>query len=407
MARVLYLSYDGMTDPLGQSQVIPYLEGLSKKGFDITLLSCEKKIPYQKYREEIAEQLKNAGIKWEIVRYSKKPPVLSTLYDLLKINRKAYKLHKKEEFQIIHCRSYITAFVGMWMKRKYGTRFLFDMRGFWADERVEGGIWNLENPVNKTIYNFFKKKEKEFLEEADYTITLTHKAKEIIHSWPAIRNNPVPITVIPCCVDLDLFDPYKIEENRQEEIRRKIGIERGDFILLYLGSVGTWYLLNEMLAFFKALKGYEPNAKFLFVTKEPKELIIKAAEKTEVRETDLLVTSALRKDVPLLISISTACIYFIKPSFSKQASSPTKHGEMLAMGKSIITNSGVGDSSILKNNELVWTVDQLSEKSYLSLLNSCFISLAKTRVRETKDLGYFSLYNGIEELSALYKRLKL
>jgi len=36
-ATVLYLSYDGMTDPLGGSQVLPYLVGLSKLGHRITL----------------------------------------------------------------------------------------------------------------------------------------------------------------------------------------------------------------------------------------------------------------------------------------------------------------------------------------------------------------------------------
>ena len=41
--RILFISYDGMTDPLGQSQVIPYLQGLSKHGYEIFLLSCEKK----------------------------------------------------------------------------------------------------------------------------------------------------------------------------------------------------------------------------------------------------------------------------------------------------------------------------------------------------------------------------
>jgi hypothetical protein len=40
--NILYLSYDGMTDPLGQSQVLPYLCGLSQKGYRFTLVSCEK-----------------------------------------------------------------------------------------------------------------------------------------------------------------------------------------------------------------------------------------------------------------------------------------------------------------------------------------------------------------------------
>ncbi len=41
--QILYVSYDGMTDPLGQSQVLPYIEGLSKYGYQYTLISCEKK----------------------------------------------------------------------------------------------------------------------------------------------------------------------------------------------------------------------------------------------------------------------------------------------------------------------------------------------------------------------------
>ena len=36
-------------------------------------------------------------------------------------------------------------------------------------------------------------------------------------------------------------------------------------------------------------------------------------------------------------------LFFIKPVFSKTASSPTKMGEMLAVGLPIVANGGVGD----------------------------------------------------------------
>ena len=42
-SKVLYITYDGLTDPLGQSQVLPYLFWLSKKGYHFTVLSFEKK----------------------------------------------------------------------------------------------------------------------------------------------------------------------------------------------------------------------------------------------------------------------------------------------------------------------------------------------------------------------------
>jgi len=41
MSAILYVSYDGMTDSLGQSQVIPYLTEISKNGYDIHILSAE------------------------------------------------------------------------------------------------------------------------------------------------------------------------------------------------------------------------------------------------------------------------------------------------------------------------------------------------------------------------------
>lgn len=34
---VLYLSYDGLLEPIGQSQILRYLEGLSRQGVQYTL----------------------------------------------------------------------------------------------------------------------------------------------------------------------------------------------------------------------------------------------------------------------------------------------------------------------------------------------------------------------------------
>ena len=51
--KVLYLSYDGLTDPLGQSQVLPYIIGLGAKGFEFIIISFEKAQNYQKEKERI------------------------------------------------------------------------------------------------------------------------------------------------------------------------------------------------------------------------------------------------------------------------------------------------------------------------------------------------------------------
>ena len=111
--KVLFVSYDGMTDPLGQSQVIPYLRELVKAGYDLTILSVEKKHRLSTSRELIADVLKRAGIKWEILLFTSKPPVFSKMYDQWQLNKKVAALHKKYNFDMLHCRSYVAAAAGL------------------------------------------------------------------------------------------------------------------------------------------------------------------------------------------------------------------------------------------------------------------------------------------------------
>ena len=48
------------------------------------------------------------------------------------------------------------------MKMSYRTKFIFDMRGFWADERVEGDLWNLKNIIIGGFIIFLKRKKDSF-----------------------------------------------------------------------------------------------------------------------------------------------------------------------------------------------------------------------------------------------------
>ena len=92
---VLYISYDGMTDSLGQSQVIPYLIGLTKNGYSFTLISCEKEENFAQNKSKIQSILDANNIAWQPISYTKKPPVLSTVYDVNRIKKLAFQLYQK------------------------------------------------------------------------------------------------------------------------------------------------------------------------------------------------------------------------------------------------------------------------------------------------------------------------
>jgi glycosyltransferase involved in cell wall biosynthesis len=413
-SSVLYLSYDGLTDPLGQSQILPYLAGLSKKyGYQITIISAEKHDSFAKRRELIEQIIQQNNLIWQPLFYTKKPPVISTLWDVYKMRQKALLLHKKKKFSIVHCRSYITALVGIYLKRTQGIKFVFDMRGFWADERVEGGLWNLNQLLYKRVYKYFKRKEKDFLLEANYTVSLTYKAKDEIHSWPGLQH--IPIQVIPCCVDTEVF--FSEKKNQPIGISTQMNdylplssstlIPSYPFTISYLGSLGTWYMLDEMLEFFKRLLLKKPDAQFLFITPDDPQLILQTAEKTGISVEKLIIKKAERKEVPQLLALSHLSIFFIKPSYSKKASSPTKMGEILSMGLPVICNAGVGDADYLFSQYQPGVlVEELNVAGYDKAIAGVeeALQIPPDNLRKMA-LDYFALKKGVDLYHQIYQKL--
>jgi glycosyltransferase involved in cell wall biosynthesis len=385
--NILYLSYDGMTDPLGQSQVLPYIVGLSQKGFRFHLISFEKPDRYEKLKGDIQKICDKNNISWHPRIYTKKPPLLSTIYDVWRMRNLTFQLHRKNKFSIIHCRSYLSAMVGLTMKKKFKTKFLFDMRGFWADERVDGKIWNLKNPVFKIVYNFFKQKEKEFFLNADHIISLTDNGKKEITSWKGFEHLSTQIEVIPCCADLELFKPYE----RDSE----------DFVLGYLGSLGTWYMLYEMLVVYQNILVEIPNARFHFLTKDNPEIIFDEARKLNIEKSNFVIEECVRQDIPYKTRNWNYSIFFILPSYSKKSSSPTKQGELMGMGIPIICNKGVGDVDKI--------VLEMQSGIILESVNNIDLKLSKYNFKKEilhqKAHEIFSLKDGVETFSVVYKKI--
>lgn len=390
--NVLYLTYDGLTDPLGQSQILPYLCGLSRD-YSITIISFEKPDRLAIDHDRIKRICDDNRLHWVPMRYHKRPPIVSAVYDVWMLRRKARSLHRKHGFGIVHCRSYITALVGLMMKRRFGVKFIFDMRGFWADERVDGGLWRINNPLYKAIYSFFKRKEAEFVAHADNVVSLTENARTEILTW----NLTTRISVIPCCVDLHHFNPSQVPQARKDALRATLGLAREDFVLLYLGSFGTWYMTSEMFDFFAALKTVNPTARFLIITPDPVEL-----DEFPYKE-DVIIRKASRSEVPEYISLANFSVLFIKPAFSKKASSATKMAEILAMGVPVITNEGWGDIELFKL-DLHGMATVRDQTDYNDVLRNLAVEVNPTAIREAAAQR-FSLAKGIECYRDIYDAL--
>lgn len=402
--QVLYISYDGMTDPLGQSQVLPYLSGLSELGYRFTLVSCEKPDALAKRKDVIEGICRNSGIDWHPLPYTKRPPVLSTLWDIKRIRTRCAQIMSNRSIDLVHCRSYIPALVGMDINKKHGIPWIFDMRGFWANEKVDAGAWSLSHPLYRWAYNFFKQKEKEFLESADAIVILTEAGKREVLTWQHISRKPLPISVIPCCADLDLFDYGRIPPETSADLRNTLRIPVEAFVLGYLGSLGTWYMLDEMVEFYKALSAVMPDCIFLVVTNDLPARMEDLLKKHQVPAENVRLVSTNREEVPLYLSIFNAGLFFIRPTYSKIASSPVKHGEMMGMGIPLICNKGIGDVDSIVELGTGKVIPVFSDEEYAAAAASVqqLEKIPKAYIRD-KARQYYSLLSGVEKYADIYR----
>ena len=333
---LLYISYDGMLEPLGQSQVLAYLERLTDLAA-IHLVSFEKPadLAGEARLTDMRARLQQAGIAWHPLTYHKSPTIPATLFDIAQGAAVALWLAARHGVRIVHARSYIPALIGWWVKLLTGARLLFDMRGFWADERTDGGIW----PPGGRLYRAVKRIERTLLLGADHIVTLTHASVPALEALPGlIGKQHAPVTVIPTCADLDRFTPGG-------------GEAPGPFTLGYLGSIGTWYMFEEVLACFALIRERRPDARLLVVNRSEHELVRRLAAETGVAGETLEIVAADHAEVPTHVRRMSAGAAIIRPVFSKVASAPTKLAEYLGCGVPCLGNAGVGDMEAILEGE--------------------------------------------------------
>ncbi len=342
--NVLFLSYNGLLEPLLYSQGIVYLRELTKTlNIEIVVLSFEKVgFPVSpKQREELKglrEKLLKDNIVWFWLRYHKSPAILSSLFDIcLGIIRGGILISRKK-ISFIHARSYVPGTIAFILSKIFKIEYIFDMRGFMIDDYVALNII----PKDGLIHRVAKRIEKIILKDAYRTIVLTREAHMVLSNFREFRDGKSKnIDIIPCCVDTKRFSSYA---NKDSVLLKRLGLEN-KCIFIYLGSLGKLYQLKEMLDFFKIVRNSIPNAYFLILTPDIKEII---AERSRYKNMQLFEHIGYLKispeEIGKYIALADVGIAFYLPSFANKATCPTKIGEYLACGIPFIINRGVGDT---------------------------------------------------------------
>lgn len=333
--NILYISFDGLLDPLGQSQIIPYITHISKLG-NLIVVSLEKN-----FRINSSKDLETT-FDWTYFYFTKKYKLISKFYDFIKILIFSIYICKKKNINIVHCRGHLPAIIGLVLKKIYNIKFIFDFRGFWIDERVDNGSINKNLFLGKVLFNILKKIEKILLNKSDAFIFLTAFAANEVKK--EIKKK-IFFQIIPCATDYNIFKKKKLKNNY---------LPRKNKYLCYLGSLGGVYLLEEMLNFYYYLNKFDNRYKFLFITNN-----IKIIKENNIYRNDkflrrnLIIKNLSRKQIPKYLQSCQYAISFIRPTWARKSSFPTKISEYLSMNLPIIYNYGLkGVDDFFKKKKL-------------------------------------------------------
>jgi len=341
--RILYLTYDGLTDPLGQSQILPYLLGLRERLGDelhLDIISFEKKERYERQGKALQEFLSAKGIGWHPQRFHRRPPILAKAYDQWLFKQVTWRKARALSPMAYHARSYVAGWIAHQISQRTGRPWIFDMRGFWADERRDNGLWPASNPFYRRLYQIWKARERVMLQSAPEIIVLTEAAKSTLETWGVGSDR---ITVIPCAANFDSFSlPPSERLKARQTIRKALNIPPEGIVFVYSGSMGSHYAPEDAAEIITAAYQLRKDVYFLILTPHDTSSLQAILKNRGFPPSQYRAIFAPHSEVPLYLAAADIGIATVKPAFSKVAMSPTKLAEYLAADLPVIATA-IGD----------------------------------------------------------------
>lgn len=398
LPRVLYISYDGLAEPLGQSQVVTYLSKLSCQ-FDISVISFEKysDINGQQFNS-VKLLLEQSKIHWTPLTYTKSPKLLGTAWDILKGVFKGLHIIFRRRILIVHSRSYIAGLMGLIVSLLGRTHFVFDIRGFWIDERLEAGQWS----PGSILVQFLRAVERLLYNGASKIVILARAGESFVKlRAPEIADDD--IYLIPTCVDVSKFVPSEMRIISAES-------EKSTAIVFgYLGSLGGVYDFASAVQFVKYFKSFwNGSIKLKIISQSSRKLFLNDISVIGLYGVDIEILAVPFDEVPAELDEIDIGLCFYNPGLSRAGACPTKLGEYFAAGKPCVASGFVGD--VAHWYELCDLGICVHDRSHENLkeaadsLAARVFDFDKTKIRQFAE-NELSLEMGVEKYRELYDSL--
>ena len=338
--KCLYITYDGLLDPLGQSQVLPYIQNLISRGHTFTIISYEKQDRSADSIIALENYLINNGISWERLTFKKGN--LQFIFRVFSGVVAIWKNRLRSKYDIVHLRGFMPA--AIYKVSLLRTPFIYDIRAFigeWVDiGKIKEHTW-----LGRILIEL----DRRSVDGASGLVVLDKSAELLLKE---IYNIPsVPLKVIRTCTDTSLYYSKDKEFSTQDN---------GILKFVYLGGALMPYRPDLALKFVSELMKHDLNCHIDFINERDHEHIYLAAKELNFNIGKINVYKLEKRNIPSALQQFDCGLIFNNPSRWRRVSSPTKFGEYLAAGLHTVALNGI---SVLEEfSENSSCIDLISEQ---------------------------------------------
>ncbi|HRG95897.1 MAG TPA: hypothetical protein PLR99_06605 [Polyangiaceae bacterium] len=324
MNRLLYVSFDGVLQPLAFSQVVRPVAALAQRGFGYHLLSLERTrdladpARVRRVREALG------GVPWTPIGVDLGSARRSG-EAFSRMIAAGLAIARREGTTLVHARGHQGAVVAVAAAKALGTRYLFDVRGCWIEERPD---W-FSRP---SAFALGKLAERQFYEGAAGYSTLTELLANDIAAG-AYRTPGRPLRVITTCADFDEFclAPRSVEAGAAgppEELRRALA---GRTVVGIVGSLNRSYAVEATMELARRILAASPTTHLLVLSHQTAEYRERLAREG-IAESRSTVHAVAHDEMRHWLPWIDWGMLLLHEVAAKRGSMPTKLAEFFATG---------------------------------------------------------------------------
>ncbi|MCD9047150.1 glycosyltransferase [Luteimonas sp. MHLX1A] len=334
--RILFITWDGPQVPYLETLFLPIFTRLAAAGFHFHILQFTWGDPTRLERTRRA--CEEAGFSYRPVIVARRPKALGALLTAIFGAWHVRRQIREHAIDVLMPRSTLPALAVLLTPKRIGRRVIFDADGLPLDERVEFA----GDRANSASYRLLRDVEAQAVRRADRVLVRSSQAVQILAARAGAGTDASRFHVVANGRDSGAFATGS--PALRDLMRASLGVRPDEPLIVYAGSMGPKYRLQEMLHLFKAVRKRREDARFLILTNDPGEVELGLGEQPALRDV-VLIKQVLPETVPAHLACADLGVALIQQTLSMRAAAPIKLGEYLLCGVPTVITGGIGDSS--------------------------------------------------------------